>query len=182
MAFRIYTKTGDRGETALFGGRRVSKSHLRVESYGTVDELNAFIGLLHDHLTDASLREILSKIQHRLFTVGAHLASDPKKHPPTPDLVPEDIQLLEDEIDRMDAALPPLRHFILPGGHPAVSYCHVCRTVCRRAERLVVAVDRKDPVDPLVLQYLNRLSDYFFMLGRYLSQHLGVEEVVWKTR
>jgi cob(I)alamin adenosyltransferase len=182
MAFRIYTKTGDRGETALFGGRRVPKSHLRVESYGTVDELNAFLGLLRDNLSDTHLRQVLSQVQHRLFTVGAHLASDPKKHPPTPDLVPEDITLLEHEIDAMEAVLAPLRHFILPGGHPTVSHCHVCRTVCRRAERLVVALDSKDPVDPLALQYLNRLSDYFFVLGRYIAHQLGVEEVIWVAR
>ncbi|MBP6827898.1 MAG: cob(I)yrinic acid a,c-diamide adenosyltransferase [Saprospiraceae bacterium] len=182
MAFRIYTKTGDQGETALFGGRRVLKSHLRVDAYGTVDELNSFIGWLRDSIGGEHDREILAGIQHRLFTAGAHLASDPEKHPPTPDLKGSDIELLETEIDAMEEMLPPLKNFILPGGHPVVSVCHVCRTVCRRAERLVVALHENDPVDPLVLQYLNRLSDYFFVLGRRLGQGLGVEEVIWKAR
>jgi cob(I)alamin adenosyltransferase len=182
MAFRIYTKTGDRGETALFGGRRVAKSHLRVETYGTVDELNAFVGCLFDALTDEAVRGLLADIQHRLFTVGAHLASDPEKHPPTPDLLPADLQALEHAIDAMDGALPPLRNFILPAGHPTVSLCHVCRTVCRRAERLVVALHGLEPVDPLVLQYLNRLSDYFFMLARHLGRLAGAPEVVWNPR
>lgn len=182
MAFRIYTKTGDKGETALFGGRRVPKSHLRVDAYGTVDELNSFIGLLRDAISDPRVREVLAQVQNRLFTLGAHLASDPAKHPPTPDLLPEDLQLLERAIDAMDAGLPPLKNFILPGGHPTVSICHVCRTVCRRAERLVVALHRKSPVDEIALQYLNRLSDYFFVLARQLGQDLGVEEVVWNAR
>ncbi len=182
MAFRIYTKTGDEGDTALFGGRRVAKSHLRVDAYGTVDELNAYVGWLRDSVAEDHIRHVLTQVQHRLFTVGAALASDPEKHPPTPDLLPEDIALLEQEIDRMDAQLPPLKHFILPGGHTTVSVCHVCRTVCRRAERLVVALHQTDPVETLVLQYLNRLSDYFFMLARQLGQDLGAEEVIWNPR
>lgn len=182
MAFRIYTKTGDKGETALFGGRRVLKSHLRVDAYGTVDELNSFVGWLRDSCTDNPVRETLLHIQNRLFTVGAHLASDPEKHPPTPDLSVADIELLEREIDLMDAALPPLKNFILPGGHTTVSVCHVCRTVCRRAERLVVALHETDKIDPQVLQYLNRLSDYFFVLARQLAQDLRAQEVVWKSR
>lgn len=182
MGFKIYTKTGDRGDTALFGGRRVSKSSLRVDAYGTVDELNSFIGWLRDSTDDPGVRAVLAQVQHRLFTTGAHLASDPAKHPPTPDLLQEDIDLLEREMDAMDSGLPPLKNFILPGGHPAVSLCHVCRTVCRRAERLTVALHLEEPVDPLALQYLNRLSDYFFMLARYLAQGLGVAEVAWNAR
>lgn len=183
MAFRIYTKTGDQGQTALFGGRKVPKSHLRVDAYGTVDELNSFIGLLRDGTTDTHIRHVLFEVQHRLFTVGAHLASDPEKPLPTPDLLLDDIQLLEHEIDSMDAQLPPLRNFILPGGHTTVSNCHVCRTVCRRAERLVVALSESgEPVEAVVLQYLNRLSDYFFMLSRKLAQDLSAEEVVWNKR
>ena len=183
MAFRIYTKTGDQGETALFGGRRVPKSDLRVDAYGTVDELNSFVGLLRDSVDNQHVREILAHTQHRLFTLGAHLASDPAKHPPTPDLLPDDITLLENEMDAMDELLPPLKHFILPGGHTTVSYCHLCRTVCRRAERLTVAlVQSGEPVDELALQYLNRLSDYFFLLARFLSRELQVEEVIWKSR
>lgn len=182
MAFRIYTKTGDQGDTALFGGKRVSKSHLRVDAYGTVDELNSFVGWLRDSTENQHVRGILVQVQHRLFTVGATLASDPEKHPPTPDILPEDIALLEQEMDDMDAGLPPLKNFILPGGHTSVSVCHVCRTVCRRAERLAVALHQTDPVDPLVLQYLNRLSDYFFMLARQLGHDLGAEEVIWNPR
>ncbi|MBK8193870.1 MAG: cob(I)yrinic acid a,c-diamide adenosyltransferase [Lewinellaceae bacterium] len=182
MAFRIYTKTGDKGQTALFGGRRVLKSHLRVDAYGTIDELNSFIGWLRDSTTDQHVRETLAHIQHRLFTVGAHVASDPEKHPPTPDLIPSDTVLLENEIDAMEALLPPLKNFILPGGHPAVSVCHVCRTVCRRAERLVVALHDTDPVDPQVLSYLNRLSDYFFVLARKLAHDLGAAEIIWRGR
>jgi cob(I)alamin adenosyltransferase len=181
MPFRIYTKTGDAGETGLFGGRRVSKSDLRVDAYGSVDEVNAFIGALRDQVEATSTREILKQIQDRLFSIGAHLASDPDQ-PMSPDLLPEDIQLLENEMDAMDAHLPPLRNFILPGGHPTVSACHICRTVTRRAERLVVALHHLEPVDALVLQYLNRLSDYFFILCRHLALELGVEEVIWKMR
>lgn len=181
MAFRIYTKTGDEGQTGLFGGRRVSKSELRVDAYGSVDELNAFIGALRDQVQANATRAVLEQIQHRLFSIGAHLASDPAK-PMAPDLRPDDIQLLENEMDTMDDQLPPLRNFILPGGHPTVSACHICRTVTRRAERLVVALHHQDAVDPMVLQYLNRLSDYFFILGRQLAADLGVEEVIWKMR
>jgi len=182
MAFRIYTKTGDQGETALFGGRRVAKSHLRVDAYGTVDELNSFVGWLRDSTDNQHIIKVLVQVQHRLFTVGAVLASDPDKELPTPDLKQEDIALLEKEMDVMDAQLPPLKNFILPGGHTSVSVCHVCRAVCRRAERLVVALHQSDPVDPLVLQYLNRLSDYFFMLARQLGQDLGAKEVIWNPR
>ncbi len=179
---KIYTKTGDLGETALFGGRRVPKSHLRVDAYGTVDELNAYVGWLRDLVAPLPRREILAQIQHRLFTVGAHLASDPQKQLPTPDLLPRDLETLENAMDEMDAGLPSLQNFILPGGHPAVSVCHVCRTVCRRAERLVVALHETDTVEPVVLQYLNRLSDYFFVLARQLAHDLGAEEVIWKSR
>lgn len=179
---KIYTKTGDKGQTALFGGRRVPKSHLRVDSYGTVDELNSFIGWLADLLENEHVRQVLKTVQDRLFTLGAHLASDPEKHPPTPDLLPEDVALLEREMDAMDELLPPLRNFILPGGHPAVSACHVCRTVCRRAERLVVALHEAEPVEPQVLEYLNRLSDYFFVLSRKIGQDFGVTENVWNPR
>jgi cob(I)alamin adenosyltransferase len=182
MAFRIYTKTGDKGETTLFGGRRVPKSHLRVDAYGTVDELNSFVGWLRDSVENQRVREVLRQIQHHLFTVGTHLASDPAKHPPLPDLLPADVELLEKEMDAMDAQLPPLKNFILPGGHPMVSICHVCRTVCRRAERLAVALHESEVVESIVLQYLNRLSDYFFMLARQLAQDLDAEEVIWKPR
>lgn len=179
MAFRIYTKTGDKGETALFGGRRVPKSHLRVDAYGTVDELNSFVGWLRDSLDNQHIRDVLAQIQHRLFTVGAHLASDPAKHPPVPDLLPSDIEILEKEMDEIDSTLPPLKHFILPGGHSTVSVCHVCRTVCRRAERLAVTLSAAAPVDPLAIGYLNRLSDAFFVWSRWASHLAGAEEWLW---
>jgi cob(I)alamin adenosyltransferase len=180
--FKIYTKTGDKGQTALFGGKRVSKSDLRVDAYGTVDELNAFIGFLSDNLENSGQKALLKSIQERLFTMGANLASDPAKHPPIPDIKTTDIEILESEIDNMEAILPPLQNFILPGGHPAVSVCHLCRTVCRRAERLVVALHKKDPIDALILQYLNRLSDYFFVLSRMIAKENAIPENIWKPR
>lgn len=182
MAFKIYTKTGDAGETGLFGGRRLPKSHLRIESYGTVDELNSYIGVVRDSLADQHIREVLKNIQDRLFAVGANLATDPSKNLSPPDLTMADIQVLETEIDRMEESLPPLKNFILPGGHMTVSFCHVARCVCRRAERLVVALDMSETVEPMVLQYLNRLSDFLFVLARKIGQDAGAEEVVWKPR
>ena len=182
MPFRIYTKTGDQGETALFGGKRVPKSHLRVDAYGTVDELNSFIGLLHDSVDEQTTRQLLIQIQHRLFSIGAYLASDPDKSPAQADLTPPDVLLLETSMDQMDAGLPELKNFILPGGYPTVSLCHVCRTVCRRAERLVVALHTEAPLEGIVLEYLNRLSDYFFILARYLGQNAGAAEILWSPR
>lgn len=185
MAFKIYTKTGDQGSTALFGGARVPKNHIRIESYGTVDELNSYIGLVRDSITNASLRDALKEIQDRLFTLGAILATDPSKDPnklKTPDLHEEDVQFLEAEIDRMEEHLEPLKTFILPGGHPIVSYCHIARCVCRRAERMTVALNENEPVLPIVMQYLNRLSDYLFILGRYVGVLLEVKEVPWIAR
>jgi len=183
MAFKIYTKTGDKGQTSLFGGTRVPKYHVRIESYGTTDELNAYIGLVRDSITDELVRDVLKEIQDRLFTIGSILASDPsKKKLKTPDLNEEDITFLEEEIDKMDEELPPLKHFVLPGGHPTVSYCHIARCVCRRAERLVVALNEEQEVLPLILQYLNRLSDYLFVLGRFLTKEVGAEEVHWIPR
>jgi cob(I)alamin adenosyltransferase len=182
MAFKIYTKTGDQGETGLFGGRRVPKSHLRVDAYGALDELNSFVGWLRDSVSDEKTRSVLAGAQHRLFDLGAHMAADPDKQLHTPDLRPADAELLEAEMDRMETALPPLKNFILPGGHPTVSLCHVCRTVCRRAERSAVALHLQSPLNPLALLYLNRLSDYFFVLARQLSQELGAPEMPWEKR
>ncbi len=182
MAFKIYTKTGDLGETALFGGKRLPKSHLRIEAYGTVDELNSFIGLVKDVVQDQATQQILKEIQDRLFTIGANLATDPSKNISPPDILDADIQVLENEMDRMDESLPVLKNFILPGGHTSVSFCHIARCVCRRAERLVVALNLEEPVEPLVIKYLNRLSDYLFVLARKIGQDLGVGEVVWKNR
>lgn len=187
MAFKIYTKTGDKGETSLFGGARVSKSHIRVEAYGTLDELNSYIGLLSDLIDTPQYKQVLKAVQDRLFTIGSMLASDPSKNMITPDVKIEDIQLLENEIDTMDSELPPLKNFILPGGHSTVSFCNIARTVCRRAERLVIALDLIEKeegrvVDPLSIQYLNRLSDYLFILGRKIAKDLGVEEIAWRPR
>jgi len=182
MAFKIYTKTGDQGETSLFGGKRLPKSHLRIDAYGTVDELNCYLGLLRDSVQEDRLRDLLKDIQDRLFTIGSNLASDPDKDMVVPDVKSRDIELLEQEIDRMNEALPELKNFILPGGHPTVSTCHISRCVCRRAERLVVALEQASRVDNILIQYLNRLSDYLFVLARYLGHQLEVEEVVWKPR
>ena len=180
MDFKIYTKTGDGGETALFGGRRVSKSDLRIDAYGTVDELNSQLGLLRDLLTDEELRTPLVEIQNRLFALGSHLASDPQKELPVPPLTEAMVAQLETWIDAWEAHLPPLTNFILPGGHPAVSTCHVARCVCRRAERLTVALSETEPVEGVVLRYLNRLSDCLFVLARRTGQLLGAEEIVWR--
>ncbi|GAB3553765.1 cob(I)yrinic acid a,c-diamide adenosyltransferase [Spirosoma fluminis] len=181
---KIYTKTGDKGQTALIGGRRVSKADLRIDTYGTVDELNSWIGLVRDQAVNEGRRELLKEIQDRLFTIGAELATDPEKAPKKaiPVIVPDDVTLLERAMDSMDAELPELRAFVLPGGHESVSYCHLARTVCRRAERLVTALNDQSLVDELVLQYLNRLSDYLFVLSRKIAQELTVNEVVWKPR
>ena len=180
MEFKIYTKTGDTGQTALFGGRRVAKSELRIDAYGTVDELNSQLGLLRDHLTDATLRDTIQSIQNTLFSLGSHLASDPEKELPVPPLDAAHVRQLEQWIDGWEAGLPALTNFILPGGHIAVSTCHVARCVCRRAERLTVALAAAEPVEDVVLQYLNRLSDCLFVLSRRIGQVVGAEEVIWK--
>lgn len=180
---KIYTKTGDIGETSLFGGRRVLKSELRIEAYGTVDELNSWIGLLRDVNSDNAIKDLLKEIQDRLFTLGSTLAADPDNAKlKTPDLHESDIELLEKAIDKMDEQLEPLRNFVLPGGHVYVSYCHLARTVCRRAERLCVALHQVSEIHPLVIKYLNRLSDYLFTLSRKMAKDLGAEEVNWLPR
>jgi cob(I)alamin adenosyltransferase len=185
MAFKIYTKTGDLGKTSLIGGTKVAKSHLRIDSYGTVDELNSFIGLVSDYMPQDAIKGLLKEIQDRLFTVGAALACDPEKElkMSIPDLKETDITLLEQEIDRMSAELPAMKHFILPGGHVAVSTTHIARCVCRRAERICVAMQEQGmEVNPLVIKYLNRLSDYLFMLARYAGHLLQVAEIPWLPR
>ena len=180
---KIYTKTGDIGETSLFGGKRVSKAALRIESYGTIDELNAFIGFLHSRMTSPDVPSVLRQIQDRLFTIGSSLAADPDQaHTILPDVCEEDVQLLESEIDRMDSQLPPLRNFILPGGHSDSAWCHILRTICRRAERRCVELHNEEPIDQMILKYLNRLSDYFFVLSRYISHLEGTPEVKWMGR
>ncbi|MDQ3291247.1 MAG: cob(I)yrinic acid a,c-diamide adenosyltransferase [Bacteroidota bacterium] len=180
---KIYTKTGDQGLTSLIGGTRVRKSHLRIESYGTVDELNSYIGLVRDQPVNEARKFLLQEIQDRLFTIGALLASDPdmaKKK--IPDLYEADITRLEEEMDAIDAIVPPLKTFILPGGHSSVSFCHLARCVCRRAERLVIALQEESMVEPIIIKYLNRLSDYLFMLSRLMAHELQVEELPWKPR
>ncbi|MCC9168747.1 cob(I)yrinic acid a,c-diamide adenosyltransferase [Pontibacter harenae] len=181
---KIYTKTGDKGTTALIGGTRVAKSHLRIEAYGTVDELNSYVGLVRDQEVNNDRASILKEIQDRLFTIGATLATDPGKDVKmaTPDLHEEDVQLLEQEIDIMMAEVPPLRAFVLPGGHQSVSFCHVARCVCRRAERIVIHLQEESFVEDLVIKYLNRLSDYLFALCRLMTHELRAEEVTWKPR
>jgi len=185
LSTKIYTKTGDKGTTSLIGGTKVAKSHIRIESYGTVDELNCYIGLVSDYFADTHSREILKEIQDRLFTIGSSPACAPDKDTKMeiPDLKDTDITLLEKEIDAMNDVLPAMKNFILPGGHLAVSTAHVTRCVCRRAERACVNMQQQDMfVDALVLQYLNRLSDYLFVLARYIGHVLNVPEVIWKPR
>lgn len=180
---KIYTKTGDKGTTSLFGGKRVSKSDLRIETYGTIDELNSYVGLVRDQAVNQNRKNVLVEIQDRLFTIGSILATEPgNTKVKIPSLIQKDVTNLEKEIDAMDASLPPMKSFVLPGGHQAVSFCHVARTVCRRAERLVIALDGQEKIDALVIQYLNRLSDYLFMLSRKMSAELNAEEMPWKPR
>ena len=185
MALKIYTKTGDLGKTSLIGGTKVSKSNVRIETYGTIDELNSWIGLVNDHCNDEQLKNILKEIQDRLFTIGSSLACDPDKEQKLkiPDLTEQDITLLEKEIDMMNVALPEMKNFILPGGHVAVSTTHIARCVCRRAERWCVNMQEQNLfIDPLIIKYLNRLSDYLFILARYIGHLLQVAEIPWKPR
>lgn len=180
--WKIYTKGGDRGETSLLGGTRVPKDHDRVEAYGNLDELNSFLGLIRDQPIAPRYRDILIRVQQDLFVAEALIARDPEKETRTLPLLPEEeITLLEREIDAMNEELPPLKNFILPGGAPVVSYCHVARTVCRRAERSVIRLSRSGPVDPVIIRYLNRLSDYLFVLARKTGLDAGAEETPWIT-
>jgi cob(I)alamin adenosyltransferase len=179
---KIYTKTGDLGQTSLLGGTRVSKGHERVEAYGTLDELNSFIGLIRDLITSEHYKAILKTIQEKIFIAESWIASDPEiKTKKLPVILEKDIKILEKEIDVMNKALPELRHFILPGGAPVVSYCHIARTVCRRAERLVIRLKEKNKEDVIIMKYLNRLSDYFFVLARKSGHDLGAPEIQWVT-
>jgi cob(I)alamin adenosyltransferase len=180
---KIYTKNGDKGTTSLIGGTRVPKHSLRIESYGTVDELNSYIGLIRDQEIDSIYKLQLLEIQDRLFTIGSSLAADPEKSKmKLPDLIDSDVQFLEDKMDEMDEQLPELKFFILPGGNTTVSYCHLARCVCRRAERITTNLDEHEFVAPIVMQYLNRLSDYLFVLGRKIAQDLGADEQAWRPR
>lgn len=182
---KIYTKVGDNGTTSLIGGTKVSKSHLRIEAYGTVDELNSYTGLCKDLLTDQPSKKIMQEIQDRLFTMGSSLACDPLKEPKMkiPDLKEEDVVLLEKEMDKMNDLLPPMKNFILPGGHPTLSHLHIARCVCRRAERCCVRLEQENQeVAEIIVKYLNRLSDYLFVLSRFAGHQMNVEEIPWKPR
>ncbi|HEY0771061.1 MAG TPA: cob(I)yrinic acid a,c-diamide adenosyltransferase [Sphingobacteriaceae bacterium] len=180
---KIYTKTGDKGYTSLIGGTRVPKYHLRIETYGTVDELNSYIGLVRDQTVSIHQKTMLKEIQDRLFTIGASLASDPEKSKmKIPDLKNSDIELLEQEMDKMNEELPELKHFILPGGSTTVSFCHIARCICRRAERLTVQLNEESFVDNTVIIYLNRLSDYLFTLARKVALDNQIGESIWIPR
>lgn len=180
---KIYTKTGDKGDTGLFGGKRVSKGELRIEAYGTVDELNAYTGMLRDQEVNSGRKDILIDIQDRLFTIGSILATEPgNQKVKIPALSDQDITRLENEIDSMDSELSPMKSFVLPGGHPSVSFGHITRTVCRRAERLVIRLHEQESVNELVIKYLNRLSDYFFVLCRKMTAELKAEETPWHPK
>ncbi|MFM1877947.1 MAG: hypothetical protein RLZZ241_813 [Bacteroidota bacterium] len=184
---KIYTKTGDGGMTSLFGGTRVPKHHIRIQSYGTVDELNAWMGLLRDQVTNPTHKSHLHRIQDRLFVIGAMLAVDPESSDSgnsvistrIPQLSTEDVLFLEQEIDRLESELPAMTNFILPGGHPLVSQCHVARTVCRRAERMTTLLSEQSLVAAPLIAYLNRLSDYLFVLSRKITQEIGAIEEKW---
>jgi len=185
MATKIYTKTGDLGSTSLIGGTKVSKSNIRIETYGTIDELNSYIGLVTDNCRDDHSKNILKEIQDRLFTIGSSLACDPDKEikMSIPDLKENDIELLEKEIDKMNENLPGMKHFILPGGNVAISTIHVARCICRRAERWCVNMQEQNLfVEPLIIKYLNRLSDYLFVLARYTGHLLNIAEIAWRPR
>ncbi|GAF04732.1 cob(I)yrinic acid a,c-diamide adenosyltransferase [Saccharicrinis fermentans] len=177
----VYTKTGDKGKTSLIGGTRVAKNHYRLEAYGTVDELNTFVGMIRSYEVDENTERQIIDIQHKLFVIGAYLATDSNVTDLRDKLDYDEaiIETLEKEMDRMESDLPPMKHFVLPGGHPGVSYCHISRTVCRRAERRILAMAEESEVNPWVIKYINRLSDYLFVLSRYLSKHYGVNEIPW---
>jgi len=184
---KIYTKTGDDGTTGLFGGTRVPKHHIRIESYGTIDELNSWLGLIRDQEIDVIYQQQLITIQEHLFTIGAILATDPEKkildngeqRLKINKVGTKEIQFLENAIDEMDSQLPQMTHFILPGGHTTVSYCHIARTVCRRAERISTLLHENEPFDIAVLSFINRLSDYLFVLARILTYKLQASEIKW---
>jgi len=184
---KIYTKTGDKGSTALFGGTRVQKNHVRIESYGTIDELNSYIGLIRDQKIDKHSEKVLIKIQHDLFTLGSMLATPPEKETLKNGkerlnilkVEESSIAFLESEMDKMNEDLPPMTHFVLPGGHQTVSFCHIARCVCRRAERLIVGLQVEENLNPVIIKYINRLSDYLFVLARRLTKDLSVQETKW---
>lgn len=180
---KIYTKTGDKGDTSLLGGARVSKANLRIHAYGTIDELNAHIGLVRDQEINKDRVNLLHQVQNNLFSIGSILAAQPGKDIHyLPEIEKEDVLMLEKEIDGMNEKLPAMKNFILPGGHQAVSFCHIARCVCRRAEREIVNLGNQEPVQEIIIIYINRLSDYLFVLSRMMANELGIEEIIWKGR
>ncbi|PWH81236.1 cob(I)yrinic acid a,c-diamide adenosyltransferase [Brumimicrobium oceani] len=181
---KIYTKTGDEGQTSLIGGKRVSKNDLRIDSYGTVDELNSWIGLVRDHeeIGKDQFNQLI-EVQDRLFTIGSLLATQPDgTKMKLPLILESDISFLETSIDEMNESLPPMRHFVLPGGKKILSHCHIARCVCRRAERLTVGLNDNSEQYKFAMKYLNRLSDYLFVLSRKIANDLEIEEIQWKPR
>lgn len=180
---KIYTKRGDKGTTSLMGGSKIPKYHLRIESYGTVDELNSYIGLIRDqNIKEEHFHELI-EIQDRLFTIGSTLAAEPGKTKiPLPQLKESDVVFLENKIDEMYKVLPPMRSFVLPGGHTTVSYCHIARCVCRRAERKIVQLAEQEEVPEIIIQYLNRLSDYLYSLSRKFTLDLNAREIPWVAK
>ena len=181
---KIYTRKGDDGTTSLLGGVRVAKHHARIEAYGNIDELNSYVGLLRDLLAGSQHHAVLLEIQDRLFTIGSHLALAPAHEGKMqlPLLIAEDVKSLEIAMDRMDEQLPPMKNFVLPGGHVVVSHCHIARGVCRRAERSVVFLKEQEAVDSIILEYINRLSDYLFTLSRIIAVEKSAEETPWIPR
>jgi len=180
---KIYTKTGDKGKTSLLGGTRVSKSYIRIDAYGTVDELNSYLGLISDLDNDPQRVELIRNIQYRMFTVGSSLAAETERARDfKPDLEEEDISVLERSIDEMNEVLPAMKNFIIPGGHQLVSTTHIARTVCRRAERLVINLSETEEIEEIIIRYLNRLSDFLFVLARKQGYDLGINEIPWKPR
>lgn len=180
---KVYTKTGDKGTTALFGGKRVSKADDRINAYGTVDELNSYMGLLRDQEVNTDRKDELVEIQNRLFTLGSILATESgNRKVKVPELLEEDITFLEQKMDNMNEELLDIRFFVLPGGHQSVSFCHIARCVCRRAERLTISLADEAEVSTVVIKYLNRLSDYLFVLSRMMTQDLSTEEIPWKPK
>ncbi len=177
---KVYTKRGDDGDTGLLGGQRVRKDHIRVEAYGTVDELNSSIGFLRDSIAWSHQREILLKIQNVLFEVGSSIATSETSSKDFNGLGTEPVAVLENAIDKMEEDLPRLKHFIIPGGHPVVSFCHICRTVCRRCERRVVSLADVSEIDPTIVPLLNRLSDFLFVLARFIAHQHGATEIKWE--
>ena len=180
---KVYTKTGDKGETGLFGGKRLSKDDLRIETYGTIDELNSWIGLLRDQKIPKAQIDKLIDVQNELFVIGSHLAADSSKKNLKLPLLDSDATLkLEQWIDELDLSLEPMKFFVLPGGHESVSYCHIARSCCRRAERRVVSLSQKENVHEFIIPYLNRLSDLLFTLSRSMTVHFGASEIPWNPR